>query len=136
MTSILKSVENSPLIEVPQNTFYPPKHFITKSICYHAANMANATAICTLTNVDIRHSKSQHGVLKPIFWSLRRIKSSSHNSTCSGGLKPFTTINLRVPIKPWNRSMPSHKKMAGPKQETCSSTWQPCQLKRKAWSTP
>ena len=54
MTSILKSVENSPLIEVPQN---PPsirtKRFITKSICYHAANMANeidATAICTLTN--------------------------------------------------------------------------------------
>ena len=54
MTSILKSVENSPLIKVPQN---PPsirtKRFITKSICYHAANMANeidATAICTLTN--------------------------------------------------------------------------------------
>ena len=54
MTSILKSVENSPLIEVPQN---PPsirtKRFITKSICYHAANMANeidAKAICTLTN--------------------------------------------------------------------------------------
>jgi len=54
MTSILKSVENSPLIKVPQS---PPsirtKRFITKSICYHAANMANeidATAICTLTN--------------------------------------------------------------------------------------
>ena len=54
MTSILKSIENSPLIEVPQN---PPsirtKRFITKSICYHAANMSNeidATAICTLTN--------------------------------------------------------------------------------------
>ncbi|MDA8640052.1 pyruvate kinase [Flavobacteriaceae bacterium] len=54
MTSILKSVENSPLINVPQN---PPNirtpRFITKSICYHAANMANeinAKAICTLTN--------------------------------------------------------------------------------------
>jgi pyruvate kinase len=54
MTSILKSVENSPLISVPQN---PPNirtpRFITKSICYHAANMANeinAKAICTLTN--------------------------------------------------------------------------------------
>ncbi len=54
MTSILKSVENSPLIEVPQT---PPtirtKRFITKSICYHAALMANeidAAAICTLTN--------------------------------------------------------------------------------------
>jgi pyruvate kinase len=54
MTSILKSVENSPLIEVPQT---PPsirtKRFMTKSICYHAAHMANeidAAAICTLTN--------------------------------------------------------------------------------------
>jgi len=54
MTSILKSVENSPLINVPQ---IPPsirtKRFITKSVCYHAANMANeidAAAICTLTN--------------------------------------------------------------------------------------
>ena len=54
MTSILKSVENSPLIQVPQT---PPtirtKRFITKSICYHAALMANeidAAAICTLTN--------------------------------------------------------------------------------------
>ncbi|MDG2492477.1 MAG: pyruvate kinase [Flavobacteriaceae bacterium] len=54
MTSILKSVENSPLISVPQN---PPNirtpRFITKSICFHAANMANeinAKAICTLTN--------------------------------------------------------------------------------------
>jgi pyruvate kinase len=54
MTSILKSVENSSLIQVPQT---PPsirtKRFITKSICYHAALMANeidAKAICTLTN--------------------------------------------------------------------------------------
>ena len=54
MSSILKTVEDSPLIKVPQS---PPsvrsKRYITKSICYHAANMANeidATAICTLTN--------------------------------------------------------------------------------------
>ena len=54
MSSILKSVENSSLISVPQN---PPsirtKRFITKSICYHAASIANeidAAAICTLTN--------------------------------------------------------------------------------------
>ena len=54
MTSILKSVENSSLIQLPQT---PPsirtKRFITKSICYHAALMANeidAAAICTLTN--------------------------------------------------------------------------------------
>ncbi len=54
MSSILKSVENSPLIMVPQS---PPhirtKRYITKSICYHAAHMANeinAQAISTLTN--------------------------------------------------------------------------------------
>ena len=54
MTEIIKSVENSPLIEVPQN---PPhirtNRFVTKSICHHAALMANdtdAAAISTLTN--------------------------------------------------------------------------------------
>ena len=54
MTSILKSVEDSSLINVPQT---PPNirtpRFITKSVCYHAAVMANeinAKAICTLTN--------------------------------------------------------------------------------------
>ena len=54
MSKIIRSVEDSPLIQVPQN---PPhvrtKRFITKSICYHAAVMANdikATAISTLTN--------------------------------------------------------------------------------------
>ena len=54
MTEIIKSVENSPLIKVPQN---PPhiktNRFITKAICHHAAQMVNdtdATAISTLTN--------------------------------------------------------------------------------------
>ena len=54
MSNILISVENSELINVPQS---PPKfrtkRFITKSICYHAAHLANditAKAICTLTN--------------------------------------------------------------------------------------
>jgi pyruvate kinase len=54
MTSILKSVESSQLINVPQN---PPhirtNRYITKSVCYHAALMANeiqAKAISTLTN--------------------------------------------------------------------------------------
>ncbi|MAP55750.1 pyruvate kinase [Altibacter sp.] len=54
MSNILKNVENSPLIRVPQE---PPhvrtNRYITKSICYHAALMANeieARAICTLTN--------------------------------------------------------------------------------------
>lgn len=54
MSKILLSVENSPLIRVPQS---PPQiktpRYITKSVCYHAALMANeieAKAICTLTN--------------------------------------------------------------------------------------
>ncbi len=54
MTKICKSVENSTLINVPQE---PPhirtNRYITKSVCYHAASMANeisAKAICTLTN--------------------------------------------------------------------------------------
>lgn len=54
MCQIILSVENSPLIKVPHE---PPhvrtKRYITKSICYHAAHMANeikAQAICTLTN--------------------------------------------------------------------------------------
>ena len=54
MADILKSVEDSKLIQVPQ---LPPhirtNRYITKSICYHAANMANeinAKGISTLTN--------------------------------------------------------------------------------------
>ncbi len=54
MSNIIASVEDSELITVPQN---PPhiktKRYITKSICYHAAHMANeidAKAISTLTN--------------------------------------------------------------------------------------
>ncbi len=54
MTEIIKSVEHSTMIKVPQD---PPhirtNRFVTKSICYHAALMANETdaaAISTLTN--------------------------------------------------------------------------------------
>ncbi len=54
ITSILNSVEGSSLIKVPQT---PPhirtKRYITKSVCYHAALMANeiqAKASSTLTN--------------------------------------------------------------------------------------
>lgn len=54
MTQIIEAVEDSPLIIVPQNTpQVRTKRFITKSICYHAAQMANtvkARAISTLTN--------------------------------------------------------------------------------------
>lgn len=54
MAGILQSVEGSDLIKVPHD---PPhirtKRYITKSVCYHAAIMANeikAKAISTLTN--------------------------------------------------------------------------------------
>lgn len=54
MTQIIKAVEDSPLIQVPQNTpQIKTNRFITKTICRHAALMANAIqakAICTLTN--------------------------------------------------------------------------------------
>ncbi len=54
MAAICRNVEDSELIQVPQD---PPhirtKRYITKAICYHAAHMANeinANAISTLTN--------------------------------------------------------------------------------------
>jgi len=54
MATILFKVENSSLITVPNK---PPtiknERYITKSVCFHAAHMANeieAKAICTLTN--------------------------------------------------------------------------------------
>ena len=54
MTQICEAVENSPLIQVPQNTpQIKTKRFITKTICRHAATMANAIeakAISTMTN--------------------------------------------------------------------------------------
>jgi pyruvate kinase len=54
MADIIRSVEDSPLIKVPQSPPHIRTHrYITKSICYHAAHMSNeinATAISTLTN--------------------------------------------------------------------------------------
>ncbi len=54
ITKIIKSVEDSPLITVPQIAPHiKTNRYITKSVCYHAANMAgdiDAKAICTLTN--------------------------------------------------------------------------------------
>ena len=54
MSNILISVEGSSLIQVPQEApTIRTKRFITKSICFHAAHIANdieAKAICTLTN--------------------------------------------------------------------------------------
>lgn len=82
MCQILMSVENSPLIKVPHE---PPhvrtRRYITKSICYHAAHMANeikATAICTLTNSG--YTAFQISAWRPeanilVFTSNRRILS-------------------------------------------------------------
>ena len=54
MTRIIESVEDSPLIKVPlSQPNIRTNRFITKSICYHAAIMAdaiNAKAITSLTN--------------------------------------------------------------------------------------
>lgn len=82
MTSILQSVEGSDLIKVPHD---PPnirtKRYITKSICYHAAIMANeikAKAISTLTNSG--YTAFQISAWRPsahilVFTSNRRILS-------------------------------------------------------------
>jgi len=54
MSEIINAVENSKMIKVPQEAPHiRTGRFITKSICHHAASMANdieATAISTLTN--------------------------------------------------------------------------------------
>ena len=54
MTQILTAVEDSPLIQVPQNTpQIRTNRYVTKIICQHATEIAksvNAKAICTLTN--------------------------------------------------------------------------------------
>ena len=54
MSSIVQSVEDSSLIQVPHNApNIRNSRFITKSVCFHAALMAddiNARAITTLTN--------------------------------------------------------------------------------------
>lgn len=80
MTQIIEAVEDSPLIHVPQNTpQVRTKRFITKSICHHAAMMANvinAKAICTLTNsgytaFQISAWRPQSHIL--VFTSNRRI---------------------------------------------------------------
>src|SRR5699024_5971326 len=82
MTKILNSVEDSELLSVPEE---PPQtrtnRYITKSICYHAAHMADeieAKAICTLTNSG--YTAFQISAWRPsafilVFTSNRRILS-------------------------------------------------------------
>jgi len=91
MSNIIKSVEDSPLIKVPQS---PPhirtKRYITKSICYHAANMANeinARAISTLTN-------SGYTAFQISAW-----RPSSHILVFTSNKRILTQLNLLWGVK-------------------------------------
>jgi pyruvate kinase len=64
MTQFIKAVEDSPNHCTTNTPQIKTKRFITKTICRHAALMANAIkakAICTLTNSGYTVSKFQHG---------------------------------------------------------------------------
>lgn len=91
MTNIIKNVEDSPLIKVPQK---PPhiktKRYITKSVCYHAAHMANeidAKAICTLTN-------SGYTAFQISAW-----RPKSHILAFSSNKRIITQLNLLWGVK-------------------------------------
>lgn len=91
MSNIIRSVEDSPLIKVPQS---PPhirtKRYITKSICYHAANMANeinAKAISTLTN-------SGYTAFQISAW-----RPSSHILVFTSNTRILTQLNLLWGVK-------------------------------------
>ncbi len=91
MSSILQSVEASELIQVPQE---PPhirtKRYITKSVCYHAATMANeikAKAISTLTN-------SGYTAFQISAW-----RPSAHILVFSSNRRILTQLNLLWGVK-------------------------------------
>ncbi|APQ17196.1 pyruvate kinase [Maribacter hydrothermalis] len=91
MASILESVEGSDLIHVPHD---PPhirtKRYITKSICYHAALMANeikAKAISTLTN-------SGYTAFQISAW-----RPSSHILVFTSNKRILTQLNLLWGVK-------------------------------------
>jgi pyruvate kinase len=91
MTQIIEAVEDSPLIQVPQNTpQIRTKRFITKSICHHAAMMANlinAKAICTLTN-------SGYTAFQISAW-----RPSSHILVFTSNRRILTQLNLLWGVK-------------------------------------
>src|SRR5690606_34299546 len=91
MANIVKSVEDSPLIKVPQS---PPhirtKRYVTKAICYHAANMANeinAKAISTLTN-------SGYTAFQIFAW-----RPSAHILVFTSNKRILTPLNLLWGVK-------------------------------------
>ncbi|WP_445386588.1 pyruvate kinase [Robiginitalea sp. IMCC44478] len=91
MTSILKSVEGSDLIKVPQEApQIRTKRYITKSVCYHAAIMANeikAKAISTLTN-------SGYTAFQISAW-----RPSAHILVFTSNRKILTQLNLLWGVK-------------------------------------
>ena len=91
MSSIIKAVENSELIKVPQS---PPakitKRYISDSICFNAANMANeikAKAISTLTNSG--YTAYQISAWRP----------NAHILVFSSNKKILTQLNLLWGVK-------------------------------------
>jgi pyruvate kinase len=91
MSNIIRSVEDSPLIQVPQS---PPhirtKRYITKSICYHAALLANeinAKANSTLT-------KSGYTAFQISAW-----RPSAHILVFTSNHRILTQLNLLWGVK-------------------------------------
>ena len=91
ITSIIESVEHSDLIIVPQEA---PKirtnRFITKSVCFHAAQIANdvqAKAICTLTNSG--YTAYQISACRP----------KSHVLVFTSNIRILTQLNLLWGVK-------------------------------------
>lgn len=92
MTQICEAVEDSSLIQVPQNTpQIKTKRFITKTICQQAAAMANtiqAKAICTLTNSG--YTAFQISAWRP---------SSAHILVFTSNKRILTQLNLLWGVK-------------------------------------
>ena len=92
MTQICEAVEDSALINVPQNTpQIKTKRFITKTICQQAALMANtiqAKAICTLTNSG--YTAFQISAWRP---------SSAHILVFTSNRRILTQLNLLWGVK-------------------------------------
>ena len=92
MTQICEAVENSPLIQVPQNTpQIKTKRFVTKTVCHQAALLANeieAKAICTLTNSG--YTAFQISAWRP---------SSAHILVFTSNRRILTQLNLLWGVK-------------------------------------
>ncbi|SHG00644.1 pyruvate kinase [Flavobacterium defluvii] len=92
MAQICEAVENSPLIQIPQNTpQIKTKRFVTKTVCHQAALLANeieAKAICTLTNSG--YTAFQISAWRP---------SSAHILVFTSNRRILTQLNLLWGVK-------------------------------------